>query len=398
MSTRVLLMFLVSMLLLTASAQAVVVHNTPTAVPYFAGLENDTDYVTKAIDGSNSTFTVLLTDSLGGTSDPTHVPDTATGTTGHLIFDMGSVLSNITDMTMFPRSHSSLQLGVKNFDLFYFADGVASDSDDIEGDPNIVLLGNYTSAGPLSGGFETFALPSSLNTQYIGMRVNSAYPQDTPYNGTTYYNFQIAEVYFDTDESLQPGPNSPSGVVLVSGETDSNPLTNILDGNLGTQVVVKDDTLTGTSTTTDPAYGSAPVTGHMVFDMGEEAPISGAILTSRNHSLQLGPKDVDFFYYADGDPLNNAVADDIEGDDDIILITSDTFAGVNLNATDQIDWSPVSTRYIGMRVNNAYAEGPTYYNFQIAEMEFIVAAVPEPSMIALLLIGAAALVGFRVRR
>ena len=396
MSVRILLILLLPTLLMVASAQAVVTQQTPVAVPYFSGLENDGNPVGNAIDGSYSTNCVLLTDSLDGTDSST-VPAYASGTTGHMIFDMGQVM-NMVDMTIFSRNHS-LQLGVKDFDLFYFADGVAYDSDDIEGDSNIVLIDSYTSAGPTLGASETFGWSTPISTQYIGMRVNSAYPQDLPYNGVTYYNFQMAEVNFNADIPYEDGPASPVAVPLVSGALDDNPITNIIDGNPGTMVAIKDDTLTGFYPETIPAYGSAPVTGHIVFDMGEDVSLAGAILTSRNHSLALGPEDVDFFYYADGDPFNNPVADDIEGDDDIISITSHVFSAINLGASEQVDWDALTTRYIGMRVNSGHAEGPTYYNFQLADMQFIVdtQAVPEPSAVALLLMGAAFLLGIRCK-
>ena len=369
MSAKSLMVLLVPMLLMVASAQAVVTQQMPVAIPYFSGEQGDP--ATNAIDGNYATHCVINTDSLDGT-DPATVPAYASGTTGHMIFDMGEIM-DLTDFTMFSRNHS-LQLGVKDFDLFYFADGVAYDSDDIEGDSNIVLIDNYTSTGPTLGDSETFSWASPISTQYIGMRVNSAYPQDTPYNGITYCNFQIAEVRLGAEAPMEAGPVSPVDVPLVSGTIEEgHDIMHMIDGDPGTMVVVYDDTLTGVYPDTEPAFGSEPVTGHLVFDMGEAAPLIGAILTSRNHELALCPEDVDFFYYADDDPFNNAVADDIEGDADIISITNHVFSDTTtLGATEQVDWDSITARYIGMRINSSYESGPTYYNFQIADMQFIV--------------------------
>ena len=365
----VLFALLFPMLLIAASAEAVVLQQMPVDVPYYSGEAGDP--ATNAIDDNFMTHCVINTDSLDGT-DPATVPAYANGTTGHMIFDMGEIM-DLTNFTMISRNHA-LQLGVKDFDLFYFADGVAYDSDDIEGDANIVLIDNYTSAGPTLGDSETFSWASPISTQYLGMRVNSAYPQDTPYNDITYCNFQIAEVRVGADAALEPGPNSPIDVPLVSGEIEEgHNINHMIDGDPGSMVVVYDDTLTGIYADTFPAFGSDPVTGHLVFDMGEAVSLVGAILTSRNHELALCPEDVDFFYYADDDPFNNAVADDIEGDADIISITDHIFSDTTtLGATEQVDWDALTTRYIGMRVNSSYESGPTYYNFQIADMQFIV--------------------------
>ena len=168
------------------------------------------------------------------------------------------------------------------------------------------------------------------------------------------------------------GPTLPAGAPLYSGETDGNPIGYMFDGNPSTFAVILDDTLDGSSSSTIPVNASAPVTGHVVFDMWEAVRITGVKLTSRIHSSELNPGDVDFFYYADDNPYNNVVADDIEGDDDIISITNHVFSGLTQGASEEIDWEGITARYIGMRVNSAYEDGPTYYNFQIAEIEFMV--------------------------
>ena len=112
-----------------------------------------------------------------------------------------------------------------------------------------------------------------------------------------------------------PAPGLPVGAPLYAGATDGNPIGYMFDGNPSTFAVVLDDTLDGSSSSTVPVNASAPVTGHIVFDMWEAVHMTGVKLTSRIHSLELNPGNVDFFYYADDNPFDNAVADDIEGDD-----------------------------------------------------------------------------------
>ena len=68
----------------------------------------------------------------------------------------------------------------------------------------------------------------------------------------------------------------------------------------------------------------------------------------------------------------------MKGTIDIISITNHVFAGLTQGASEEIDWEGITARYIGMRVNSAYEDGPTYYNFQIAEIEFMV----SPELIA----------------
>lgn len=185
-------------------------------------------------------------------------------------------------------------------------------------------------------------------------------------------NIEDLRINLEPKGPLPPqGPRSPSAVSLVSGNLSGHLATNVLDENLSTFIVVQDDTLNGNSTDTDPDYGSAPVTGHMVFDMGETVRMIGAILTSRYRDLMLMPKDVDFFYYADDDPFNNVIPDDIEGDADIVSITNHVFSDIKMNAAESVDWSEITARYIGMRVNSSYESGPTSYNFQLAEIQFV---------------------------
>ncbi len=171
-----------------------------------------------------------------------------------------------------------------------------------------------------------------------------------------------------------------SGAPYPSG-TNAYVAEKAIDGNLSTFTCLLDDTLTGSNGTSVPVNGAAPVTGHMIFDLGATYAIGGAKLTSRNSGFDYNPKNVDFFYFADNDPTNNALVDDIAGDTDIVpLLQNHTYPGLTSNASQTVNWQNVAARYVGMRVNSSYEEsGSTNFNYQIAEMEFQTLDVLAPS-------------------
>ncbi len=169
---------------------------------------------------------------------------------------------------------------------------------------------------------------------------------------------------------------SPVAVPFSSGDpypsaTNDYVAEKAIDGNLGTFTCLWDDTLDGINPSTIPANAAAPVTGHMVFDLGAKYAIGGAKLTSRNNVGTYNPQNVDFFYFADDDPTNNTTVDDIAGDADIVpLLPNHTYPGLTSNASQTVNWQSAAARYVGMRVNGSYESGTTHFNYQIAEMEF----------------------------
>lgn len=202
------------------------------------------------------------------------------------------------------------------------------------------------------------------------------------------------------DPTSAPELISPVAVPFSSGEPYPGwEDVNAIDGDLGTTAAIKDDTLTGSSSSTVPPGAENPVTGHMIFDLGGEYLVSGANLISRDATGgPYNPEDVDYFYFADDDPTDNALVDDIEGDPDIVLLAHHTYVGLTSSASDLLRWDTVLARYIGLRVNSSYEDGPTHFNFQIAEMQFLAAPVPEPSTLVLLLLGAVGSVAMGYRR
>ena len=174
-----------------------------------------------------------------------------------------------------------------------------------------------------------------------------------------------------------------SGPAFPQGRKNGNPpdaqyaAQSAIDGDLATFCCLLDDTLAGKNASTIPADASAPVTGHMIFDLGDAMVVFGAKITSRKGGV-VNPRNVDFFYFADDDPANNAIADDIEQDADIkALIGGRTLRRLSNRASETVTWDGVVARYVGIRVNSSYESGRVHHNFQMAEIEFI--ASPRPT-------------------
>ena len=78
------------------------------------------------------------------------------------------------------------------------------------------------------------------------------------------------------------------------------------------------------------------------------------------------------------------MADDIEGDSDIVLLTSHEFSEIAAGAAEDVAWDGVTARYIGMRINSSYEEGAPdfpellqHYNYQLAEILFALDELPQ---------------------
>ncbi len=106
-------------------------------------------------------------------------------------------------------------------------------------------------------------------------------------------------------------------------------------------------------TPSDPA-----ATGCLIFDLGEAKEIDGVKLWSRNLSAENWNafcKNVDVFYFADDEPGNNAIVDDIEGDADIVGIWSGELTyRASGDAEEAAFGSSVKKRYIGLRLNDTW--------------------------------------------
>ena len=151
-----------------------------------------------------------------------------------------------------------------------------------------------------------------------------------------------------------------------------------IDGDSATFCCLLDDTTNGTSDTTIPARAAAPVTGHLVFDLGARVRTVGVRLVARADGGPFNPKQVDFFCFADDDPRNNTLVDDLENDDDLQPLQHDfEFPPLRGGASHTVQWQGVDARYVGLRIRSSYESGGKHFNFQIGEIEFLVELNPK---------------------
>ncbi len=143
-----------------------------------------------------------------------------------------------------------------------------------------------------------------------------------------------------------------------------------------------------------------PTTGHLVYDMGAPVFTAGIQITSRPIPNTTAPTDVDFFYFADDDPSNNVLVDDIEGDADIILLVHHDFSPTLSNsASEGTSWAPLSKRWIGMRINDGGFDQVNFPAiFRASWVYSLVDVVPEPGSAVLAMCGAGIMLVRRSRR
>ena len=145
---------------------------------------------------------------------------------------------------------------------------------------------------------------------------------------------------------------------------------NCIDGDLNTYSCFMDDTPTGTDIAANPAKGSEPVTGDVVFDLGKSAFVFGLKLTSPRKNFY-APKTVDVFCYKPGTaPPENFSAESLEDDKNITFILRQYQVPPIIDGQPHtIVFDGQETRYIGIRVHDAHDSGrQKYYIFQLAEV------------------------------
>jgi hypothetical protein len=132
----------------------------------------------------------------------------------------------------------------------------------------------------------------------------------------------------------------------------------------------------------DDTPSDLAATGHVVFDLGSAKEINAVRLWSRNITAEnwnAFAKDVDFFYFADDDPSNNTLVDDIEGDADIVSLWSGQLAYRASGDVEEVAFgSSVTKRYIGLRLNDSWDPTTTVgeRGNQIQEVMFRLAIRP----------------------
>jgi hypothetical protein len=175
-----------------------------------------------------------------------------------------------------------------------------------------------------------------------------------------------------------------SGPAFPKGHDNRNPpdpryaAEQAIDKDPATFCCLLDDTLDGQDAATIPARAKAPVTGHMVFDLGRPMTVFGARITGRKDAGGMNPKQVDFFFYSDDNPAAHRGADDLEHDRGIQpLALARELPPLAPGGAENVFWDGVVARYVGLRVNASFECGPVHHNFQIAEVEFFGGPKPE---------------------
>ena len=132
-----------------------------------------------------------------------------------------------------------------------------------------------------------------------------------------------------------PTPTLPSG---------QQTLDHLIDGDLGTACCFLDDTLTGKDPKIVPAGGTPPVTARFVLDLGEVRKVGGVRFLAQKSWCNCMAENVSIF-----------ACTDREGKEDVRNLKDDyLLLPVNTFNVAYVTWKPITTRYIGVVVNDSY--------------------------------------------
>ncbi|MDD4868938.1 MAG: hypothetical protein PHR77_00150 [Kiritimatiellae bacterium] len=120
----------------------------------------------------------------------------------------------------------------------------------------------------------------------------------------------------------------------------------MIDDDLGTYACLLDDTRTGKNMSVCPQKAAPPVTATFVLDLGVERMVSGMRFVARNAWVYVLAKNVSISACADA-----------QGREQIRLLVEkkDLPATSNSNSA-FVNWNPVTTRYLKVRVNDSYQQ------------------------------------------
>jgi hypothetical protein len=168
-----------------------------------------------------------------------------------------------------------------------------------------------------------------------------------------------------------------AGPAFPRGRTNGNPpdpqyaAERLLDGDLATFCCLLDDTPTGSADTTVPARGSAPVTGHIVFDLGRPLPLSGMRLTARLDGGPFNPREITVSTFAD-DVSSELPPAAVTAPGLLTLAARQPVPPLSAGATWTVNWPVLTRRYVVLQVHDSYESGGVHWNFQLAEVEIAV--------------------------
>ncbi len=118
----------------------------------------------------------------------------------------------------------------------------------------------------------------------------------------------------------------------------------MIDGDLGTYACLLDDTRTGKDTKVCPSKAASPVTANFVLDLGEERPVSGMRFVARNAWVYVLAKNVSISACADAQGREHIRP----------LAESQELPATSNSNSAFVEWAPVTTRYLKVRVNDSY--------------------------------------------
>ena len=147
----------------------------------------------------------------------------------------------------------------------------------------------------------------------------------------------------------------------------------MLDGDPATFACLLDDSRTGSDPNARPPNGSLPVTGQIVFDLGEVRQVVGMELVSRREGACYLPREIDVFA-VEGETCAPAAPGATEDNKQIVPLLKRHQVPANaLNGAGHVMmWDAVKTRYLGFRVRSSHTPvDGMHYNYQVAELRVI---------------------------
>jgi hypothetical protein len=169
---------------------------------------------------------------------------------------------------------------------------------------------------------------------------------------------------------------------------------NMIDGDLATYSKQSDDINTDVE----------PITGYVVFDLGQKMNVGGFEFWSRDVAVAVNAKNVDFFYWNNEDVnahvFSPNTSDQVALDTNVVIAANKDLPGVMSGAMSELAFSQserFAARYVGMRYNTSWDTPPGAWT-SFAEIKLDTSPIPEPGAITLLITGLIGLLAYAWRK
>lgn len=144
-----------------------------------------------------------------------------------------------------------------------------------------------------------------------------------------------------------------------------------IDGNPATFCCLLDDSLQTplAGAATIPPGGSAPVTGHLLVDLGRVMQVTGVRLVARDSAGLYGPKNVDVLCWsaATREELSAQLEQALDARSPA-LVTHCAVPPIANGTAHNIEFAATAARFVELKVHDSYESGPIHFNFQLAEL------------------------------